>query len=258
MESLEMQRPQGLSTRALRIWALFFAAAGIIGRCVLQNGILGIHGMSAQELQELMSESKLNMILITASLVMQAMETCAIPIFLFLLVEGVRHTRSIGRYFLRVLGLAFLTEIPYNLAMSGTWLDPATRNPVFAMAVSLALMYFFRRYQERSPIHFMVKLLVCTAAVLWVGFLGVEYGLPILFLALVLWAIAPYPRLRILVGALASVLCCLFSLFFMASAMSFLILHFYQGEKGEGSTVANYLAYPALLLAAALGALLFV
>ncbi len=252
MEPLEKKRSAGLSIQAMRIWGMIFAAAGILGRGLLQNGLLQIHVLSGEELYHLLSQSGSAMILTTISLVLQAMETCAVPIFAFILLEGVKHTSSMKRYFLRVFALALVCELPYNLAICGSWLDLSSRNPVFGLVVSLVVLYFFKRYEEGSPIHYMIRFVVFLAGLLWLMLLSVEYGLPMLLLTLVLWLVRNQPRYRILVGALATVLCCFFSLFFMAAAMSFLILHFYEGEKGHGSRLGNYLVYPLLLLAVGL------
>ena len=54
--------------------------------------------------------------------------------------------------------------------------------------------------------------------------------------------------LRSMAGAAASILCCLFSMFFLAAPMGFLAIHFYNGEKGADNRWVNYLAYPVLLL----------
>ena len=43
----------------------------------------------------------------------------AFPIFAFLLVEGVHHTRNRGRYMLRLSICALLAEIPYDLVVAG-------------------------------------------------------------------------------------------------------------------------------------------
>lgn len=258
MDSLTERPATGLSTQALRIWAIVFTAAGIIGRGLLQNGILHLNDLNGEELLSLLSTSKVSMILATAALLLQAVETCAVPIFAFLLVEGMKHTSSVRMYFVRILAVAMISELPYNLAMSGSWVDMQTRNPVFGLLFSLVVLYFFRRYGEKNPGHYLVRIMVILAAVLWLGFLGVEYGLPTLVLTLILWAVRNQPKYRILVGALAAVVCCLFSLFFMAAAMSFLILHFYEGERGEGNRLVNYGIYPMLLLLVGLVANYFI
>ena len=238
----------GLSTQALRIWALVFATAGILGRGLLQNGILHANVLDGEELLDLLNGSNKSMILATVAVVLQAVETCGVPIFAFLLVEGMKHTASVRQYFLRVSAVALISELPYNLAMSGKWIDMQTRNPVIGLLICLVVLYFFYRYGDKNPGQYLIRFFVVLAAILWLGFLGVEYGIPTLILTLVLWAVRNQPKYRILVGALAAVVCCLFSLFFMAAAMSFLILHFYEGEKGSGNRVANYGIYPILLL----------
>ncbi len=248
MDSTIQRHFTGLSTQALRVWALIFTVAGILGRGLLQNGILQVNVLNGEELVALLNGSRSSMILATIAIVLQAVETCAVPIFVFLMVEGLKHTASAQKYFLRVLAVALISELPYNLAMSGKWMDMQTRNPVFGLLISLAALYFFRRYSKKTPGDYLIRLFVVLAAVLWIGFLGIEYGLPTLVLSLVLWAVRNQPKYRILVGALAAVVCCLFSLFFMAAAMSFLILHFYEGEKGSGYRIANYGIYPVLLL----------
>jgi hypothetical protein len=248
MDSLKERPATGLTTQALRVWALVFAAAGILGRGLLQNGFLQVTLLDGEELLALLNGSNRTMILATVSIVLQAVETCAIPIFAFLLVEGIQHTSSVRRYFLRVLMVAVISELPYNLAMWGKWTELQSRNPVFGLVISLVVLYFFRRYSDKSPGQYLIRIFVVLAAVLWTGFLGIEYGMPTLILSVVLWAVRNYPKYRILVGALAAAVCCMFSLFFMAAAMSFLILHFYEGEKGTGSRLANYGIYPLLLL----------
>ena len=140
----------GIKSNALRIWGFVFLTLGILGKGLLQNRYLQLDQVSAQELLEIMSASGTAMIIATAALALQAVETCAVPLFSFLLVEGFGHSKSRRRYFLRVAGLAVLSEIPYNLAISGQLLDTGSRNPVFGLALGLILMYFWNRFDRRT------------------------------------------------------------------------------------------------------------
>ena len=78
-------------------------------------------------------------ILATIALVCQAVSTCAVPIFAFLLVEGFLHTSDWKRYLTRVSLMALAAEIPYNLAMSSKLIDLSSRNPAFGLVLSFVL-----------------------------------------------------------------------------------------------------------------------
>ena len=117
MERLGNTRPSGLHSGNLRAWGMLFAIAGIVSRSLLQNQMLGVGLKSMEELMALMQSSDTAMAIATVALILQAVETVAVPIFVFLLAEGFKHTSDWRKYMLRVVGLAFATEIPYDLAM---------------------------------------------------------------------------------------------------------------------------------------------
>lgn len=254
MERLKRDRSSGINSNLLRAWGMLFLAAGLAGRCVIQNQLLNLAATTNQQLLEAMQSSERVMILATVALVLQAVETCAVPVFTFLLVEGVQYTGSLKKYLLRVLGLAVLSEIPYNLAYTGQLLDVTSRNPVFSMALCLVVLYFCRRYSEKTVGHFAIKALVVAAAVLWAGMLRLDAGIPCLLLTLVLWACRNKTVYRTFVGCVAAVVCSAMSPFYLASPMGFMATHFYNGERGGDNKLVSYLAYPVLLLLAAAAA----
>lgn len=252
------QRITGFHTGVLRAWGLLFLAAGATGVCILQNGMLGMNRLSGQQLLEIMETSDTAMTAATVSLILQALETCAVPIFAFLMVEGFRHTRNFKNYLLRVLALAVVTELPYNLTIGGQWLDQSTRNPVFGVALGLIILYFYRMYPEKKVKNTIMKGIVTLAAVVWAFMLSIAYGQTLILIGATVWAFREKPLLRDIAGASVTLLCSLSSLFFVAAPMSFLILHGYNGEKGGTSPWINYLAYPGILLAVGLaGAYVF-
>ena len=251
MERLRHNRNDGITTNGLRVWGFFFVMAGILGRGILQNQMLNMPNITNQQLLEAMEGSLSVMMMATASIVLQAIETCAAPVFCVLLVEGFQKTRSFQNYFLRVLGLALVSEIPFNLAFSGRWLDMGSRNPVFAMVLCLVLLYFYRRYCRKQFGDIAIKVVVTLAAMAWAIMLRVDAGACCVLLTAALWLCRNKPAFRTFTGCMAAALCSVLSLFYLAAPMGFLAVHFYNGEKGESSPLVNYLAYPALLLAAA-------
>ncbi len=251
MERIEQKETGGISANALHTWGMLFLALGIIGKGVFQNQLLGMVSMSTQELLAAMSDPDM-MMFATIGLLMQALETCAIPIFSFLLAQGWEKTRDRKAYFLRVLGVAILSELPYNLTMGGKLLDFGSRNPVFGLILSMAVLYFYGSYQEKSLKHWAVRAVVTVAAVLWSIMLKVEYGGAVVIIVVMLWLYRKKPMMRNVAGMAASMTCMLYSPLFLMAPMGMLAVHFYNGEKGPDNRLVNYLAYPAALLAVAL------
>lgn len=249
MERLnDNQESRGLSASGIRIWGYLFILLGIAAKCFIQNGMLGISGMSSQQLLQMMEQSEQGMMLITVSIVMQALESCAVPIFALLLVEGFCKTSNWKRYLGRLALVAVVSEIPYNLAMSGRILDISSRNPVFALVLGLAMLWFYRYLGEKSGKNTAIKLFVTVAAILWSGMLSIEHGAFFLLMTAVLW-LTRGKSYRILVGVVAAAVGCGLSFLYVVAPFSFLAIHFYNGEKGESNRVANMLCYPLMLLA---------
>ncbi len=245
------EQPAGMNGNALRTWGLLFLTAGVVGRGLIQNHILGIGQLSASQLLEVIGASDTAMILATLSLVLQALETCAAPIFALMLVNGVLHTSDFTAYALRVTGLAALSELPYRLAMGGFTVDSG-RNPAFALVLCLVMLYFFRRYEKKTAANTVIKLIVTAAALVWGEMLNIDSGSCMVLITAILWAFRKQPLYRNFAGAAAAVVCTAISPFYLAAPMGFLAVHFYNGEKSTTSRRYNYIAYPAILLATAI------
>ena len=98
----------------------------------------------------------------------------------------------------------------------------------------------------------MIKLMVTLAAIIWTAMLSIDTGICIVFIVAVVWRFRHNTLYQNLSGATASMICSLASPFFMAAPMGFLVVHFYNGEKGAENRLVNYLAYPVILLVVAL------
>ena len=251
MERLGHNRPSGLHAGNLRAWGMLFAVAGIISRSLLQNQILGMGILNPTELLELMQSSDTAMAIATAALVLQAMETVAVPIFVFLLAEGLQHTSDFKKYVLRVAGLAVLTELPFDLAMNQKVLEFGSQNPVFGLLLCMALWYLFRRFAGKK----LICVVMALAGLAWALMLKIEHGIPVMLMFCVVYLFRNKKMYMGFSGMAAAALCTGISPFYLAAPMGFLAIHFYNGEPGNSSRLVNYLFYPVLLLAVGLAAM---
>lgn len=241
-----------MNRQALRTWGILFIVLGIVGQCVVQNSLLGIQGLSGQGLYDAMNASPEKMTMVTIAIVLQGLSACAVPIFAFMLVEGFKHTSNFRNYFLRVAGLAVISEIPYDFAMSGKVLEMNMQNPVFGVALALAMLYLFSRYPEKNAKSIAIKAAVMICAVVWVEILNIADGAAVVIVSAALWLLWKQSTYRIFGGCVAMFICMLFSPYYLAAPITFLAVHFYNGEPGNGNRWVNYLAYPVLLTAIAL------
>lgn len=243
MERINERRETGLTATALRTWGFLFVLLGAAGMGILQNGLLGIGKLSVEAMVQAMQQSETVMILATVALILQAAEACAVPFFAFLLVEGAVHTSNMKKYMLRVAILALICELPYNLAIGGGIWVPDSRNPVFGILLCLIMLYL---YGQCKPV--LLKILITAAGVVWCEMLGVAHGSCTLLLVATLWAMRKKPQFRLFVACSVAVVCSVISPFYLASPMSFIAIHMYNGKPGERNRLVNYLCYPVILI----------
>ena len=247
MERLVGNQKTGITTVGLRNWGMLFMICGILSRGILQNRMLGMAGATNEQLMDTMMNNPDAFGIATLALVLQAMETCAVPIFCYLLVDGFLHTKNFPQYLARVLIVAAVAEIPYNLAIDGQLFALSTRNPAFGMVLCLVMLHLFRQYEAKGLKNTAIKLCVFLAALVWANMLKIQDASCCVLITAVLWLVRNKQNYRILIGCSGSVLCMLFSPFYVAAPMGFMAIHFYNGEKGEESRIMRYAMYPVIL-----------
>lgn len=233
-----------LNAQTIRTCGYIFLLVGAFGS-LIQQKILGVGSVANSQLLELIQLDSSAMHMATVALVFQMLEICAVPIFAFLLVEGCLHTSHFGKYFLRVFALALVCQPLYTMLTGGL-------NPVFSMVMCLIMLYFFRRFPEKRGAHRWLKIVAIIGTFLWSNILGIPNGAPCIIITAVLWGMREKTYFRPFASAMVTLCCSIFSPFYVAAALSFLILYFYNGERGSGKKLVNYLVYPAILLVSCL------
>lgn len=107
----------------------------------------------------------------------------AFPIYAFLLVEGYFHTSDLKKYGKRLLLFAFISEIPFDLALSGK-LEFMHQNIFFTLFIGLLTMYFIDKreeYKVSKPLVIFVSVLLATGLAVDYSFIGIVYILGFYF-----------------------------------------------------------------------------
>ncbi len=102
----------------------------------------------------------------------------AFPIFAFMLAEGFRRTRNVKRYALRLLVLALLSEIPFDLMYGATVFYPFHQNVIWTFLIALLCMWAISSVHRHGK--FLPTVLIClitaTAGYLAGRLLMTDYG----------------------------------------------------------------------------------
>lgn len=241
-------RPRGNNAQTLRTWGLLFLALGAAGQTIIQNALLDVGTITTEQLLEAMNDSQ-TMIWATVALVAQLFQTCAIPLFCFLLVQGAIHTADFNKYMLRVAGVALLSEIPYNLAMDGQLFYLDSRNPVIGLLLAMVVLWFMRHYSGRKFLSVFIDILVVVMAIFWVEMLHIADGAMTVLLVATFWLTRKKLGYQVFAGCCVTLLGTMLSPLYFMAPLSFLLIHYYNEEPGEGNRWVNYLAYPVMLTA---------
>lgn len=175
------------------------------------------------------------------------------PIFIFLLVEGLFHTRSIWKYLSRLALFCILSEIPFDLAFRRQLFDWQYQNVFFTLLIGLAaiaLMQYKRNFFNNKTLanqflNYLTDILIAAAAMLLAHFLKTDYSW-----AGVLAILAAY-WLRS--SDLQMWAVCLVLFFFSSSLEIYAVfcipfIAHYNGKKGHLPKWMPYLFYPVHLL----------
>lgn len=174
----------------------------------------------------------------------------AFPIYAFLLAEGVFHTRSRGRYLLRLGVFALLSELPFDLAFRRVWFDWGHQNVFFTLGLGLAALWLFQLATGGDPAGCGGKRLTlglaAVAAMAALGHFGqTDYGVWGVLVVAVMGVLRTRPLPRDLISA---------GLLFEAnpleavSYVDFALFRLYNGKRGRQPKYLFYAFYPGHLL----------
>ena len=185
----------------------------------------------------------------------------AFPLFAFMAVEGYLHTRSLKKYLLRLLMLAVISEIPFDLLVSGSVFDPMHQNVIWTIILGLCCIRAFENISAGRKM--MLSAVVIIASLGAAIIANVDYSSAGVLTLLAFYAFRGNTvRCRLMqLLSLAFINLVLlggieFAFPYQALAvLSLPIIWLYDGSQGPHNgfiKAANYLFYPAHMLILAL------
>ena len=175
---------------------------------------------------------------------MRGIGRLAFPIFCFFIAEGFVRTKSRGRYALRLALFALLSEIPFDLAVSGWVMDLSNQNVYLTLLLGLLSLWGYEVLGKRG-FGFLVPIGCACAAQL----LGADYGAGGVLLIFVMYAFARHAGWQGFAVALVLLgLAGQFHPIQMLGLVGWLLCMFYNGQRGPRMKYAMYAFYPLHLL----------
>ncbi len=172
---------------------------------------------------------------------LRAIGRLSFPIFCFVLVEGFYHTHNRRNYLIRLGLFALISEVPFDLARSGVFMDPDHQNVFFTLFLGFAMLWGMQEFKDTVE-----RVVVILIAVAFAALFSVDYGIQGILLILVYAVFRDYKWPKLILGALWNFLFRVRTQYFGVFAMFPLAL--YNGEKGRSMKWFFYLFYPVHLL----------
>ena len=168
----------------------------------------------------------------------------AYPLFAFAAAEGCRHSANVRKYLGRLLILALISEVPFDLACQHKLFYPEYQNVVFTLFLGVAACAFMTRWRK-SVLFLRLLAAAFFAAAAW--FIRSDYG-PLGVILICIFYMLNEEKTLMLWSSAA--LCAAESIhYFGASALAIPLIRFYNGKRGAYSLkYFFYIMYPLQLL----------
>lgn len=129
----ENHRGRGFTGTDLKLAAMAFMFIDHIGAIILERCFV------------FTQTGEINSSVYAVDMILRLLGRIAFPIFCFLLVEGFVHTRNRKKYLRSLLIFSVISEIPFNIALSGSIFFPQNQNVFFTLSIGLIAMELYGR-----------------------------------------------------------------------------------------------------------------
>ncbi|WP_455258411.1 TraX family protein [Peptoniphilus asaccharolyticus] len=220
------------SSSTLKIIAMVCMLIDHVAAGIVNNGFYDVTllGMNSSEISH----------------IMRSIGRIAFPIFLFLLIEGFNRTRDVKKYILRLLIFAFISEIPFNMALRGSVFDISSQNVYFELFLILAMLYCLKTFEDKFKgfSKILVRFIIIGAFALISEVIKADYGVYGIVAAAIMYAFSSSREAR----ALSIIPAFAFEMFMPAVFLASPLVYFYNGKRGINLKYVFYAFYPLHLI----------
>lgn len=246
METKQRVRWQGISGSTLKFLAVVTMLIDHIGLAVLGRMLVcmrqaGEMGPQYYELYYMMRT-------------MREIGRFAFPVYCFMLVEGLEHTRSRWKYAARLGAFALISEIPFDLAFSSQVLEFGFQNVFFTLVIGLVTLIVLDKIhqenlcpgnlQAEALLKTVLTFLAASGGMLLAELLQTDYDWRGVACILILY----FLRKRRIWQMLAAYAAFVVLLGELSALPAFLMLALYRGKKGFSGKAFFYGFYPLHLI----------
>lgn len=177
----------------------------------------------------------------------------AFPIFCFLLVEGFFHTRNKIKYAQRLAAFAVISEIPFDLATSGSLINLGYQNVFFTLLIgflTICALDKLKKWELQSGrtkrvIKWLFTIVIMAAGIVAAHFLKTDYSFGGVLAVVVMYSLHVQRQTAMLGGWLVLTAYNLYEVFAIVDVF---LIKLYNGERGLKLKYIFYAFYPVHLL----------
>ncbi len=212
------RKPVETNGLGLKIFGWIFTLAGILSTALYGSGEID-----------------------TFKMVLLLLSYVAMPVFSFLVVQGVIHTSDFKKYLLSMLAAAVIAEPFFDYASAGTLFDMSNQNALFSLAVCQIMAYFMKNQRaDTQKGYFLSRALFLVAGIVWAVLLQGQYGVYFVLMSGIFYLFRERKYLR-----LGSALVFSIGLYYTPE-IALIPIEKYNGERGEYPKYLFYALYPAM------------
>ena len=170
----------------------------------------------------------------------------AFPLFAFFLVEGFFKTGNRKKYLASLLIFGIISEIPFDMALSGVFFEPNSNNIMFTLALMLITIWIIDILKEKMqnmskyiwyPVSFVIVGIMCIISMVT----GLDYEYHAIMIGYLFYIFYNKRVFAIFLGYLA-----IFKEVWLLLGFGLIVT--YNGKRGKQNKLFNYCFYPVHLL----------